>query len=239
MKPEVIIIDEIGTKAEALACGTIAQRGVKLIGTAHGDSLESLMKNPALSDLIGGIQSVVLGDAEARKQGKNKSTQQRRGASPFEALIEMHDRNEWVVHRSVADMVDKLLDRKNPHVEARKMNETGGVTIHSVSYKSVHLEQIEAHKIEEDPDPRIIQMEQELASLLSTHSRRKYILSGQFPDAVTHMMQRYAMRMVQTHPQMWDRVDILIEGRKASPNKRKIAQRRGIPILDLERFALW
>ena len=70
--PEVIVIDEIGRELEAQAARTIAERGVQLIGTAHGNTLENLLINPTLSDLIGGIESVTLSDEEARRRGTRK-----------------------------------------------------------------------------------------------------------------------------------------------------------------------
>lgn len=90
--PEVVIVDEIGTEAEAHACRTIAERGVTLIGTAHGQVLENLMKNPTLTDLVGGITSVTLGDEEARSRGTQKSVLERKGPPTFSIVIEMRER---------------------------------------------------------------------------------------------------------------------------------------------------
>src|SRR5947208_14119004 len=88
--PEVIVIDEIGTELEALAARTIAERGVQLIATAHGNTLENLMLNPTLSDLIGGIQTVTLGDEEARRRGTQKSVLERKAPPTFDVLVEIH-----------------------------------------------------------------------------------------------------------------------------------------------------
>ncbi|HZS90104.1 MAG TPA: AAA family ATPase, partial [Chloroflexota bacterium] len=87
--PEVIVIDEIGTELEALAARTIAERGVQLIGTAHGNTLDNLMQNPTLSDLIGGIQTVTLGDEEARRRGTQKSVLERKAPPTFEVIVEI------------------------------------------------------------------------------------------------------------------------------------------------------
>ena len=89
--PEIIIVDEIGTEEEAAACRTIAERGVTLIGTAHGQLLENLIKNPTLSDLVGGVQSVTLGDDEARARGCQKTIMERQAPPTFAILIEMHE----------------------------------------------------------------------------------------------------------------------------------------------------
>lgn len=107
--PEVIIIDEIGTELEAQAARTIAERGVQLVGTAHGTSLENLMLNPTLSDLVGGIQSVTLSDEEARRRGTQKSVLERKAPPTFDIIVELLDRERVAVHRDVAETVDSLL----------------------------------------------------------------------------------------------------------------------------------
>jgi stage III sporulation protein SpoIIIAA len=107
--PEVIVIDEIGTELEAGAARTIAERGVQLVGTAHGVSLENLMLNPTLSDLIGGIQSVTLSDEEARRRGTQKSILERKAPPTFDVVIEIQSWERVAVHLDVAETVDKLL----------------------------------------------------------------------------------------------------------------------------------
>jgi len=116
--PEIVIVDEIGTEAEALACRTIAERGVQLIGTAHGQILENLIKNPTLSDLVGGVHTVTLGDEEARLRGTSKSVMERKAPPTFPLLLEMRDRDHWVTHR-VEESVDAVLQGKRPHVQVR------------------------------------------------------------------------------------------------------------------------
>jgi stage III sporulation protein SpoIIIAA len=127
--PEVIIIDEIGTELEAQAARTIAERGVQLVGTAHGNRLENLIKNPTLSDLIGGIQTVTLGDDEARRRGTQKSVLERKAPPTFEIAIEMQERYRWTVHKDVAETVDYLLRDRKPLPETRAINGQGKVTI--------------------------------------------------------------------------------------------------------------
>lgn len=127
--PEVIVIDEIGTELEAMAARTIAERGVQLIGTAHGNQIENLVKNPTLSDLVGGIQSVTLGDDEARRRGSQKSVLERKAPPTFEIAVEMLERQRWVVHEQVADTVDLLLRSRQPIPQVRTVSETGKVTI--------------------------------------------------------------------------------------------------------------
>ena len=104
--PEVIVIDEIGTELEAQAARTIAERGVQLVGTAHGNTLENLMLNPTLSDLVGGIQSVTLGDEEARRRGTQKSILERKAPPTFDVVVEIQNWDRVAVHRDVAETVD-------------------------------------------------------------------------------------------------------------------------------------
>ena len=127
--PEVIVIDEIGTELEALAARTIAERGVQLVGTAHGNQIENLLKNPTLCDLIGGIQAVTLGDDEARRRGSQKTVLERKAPPTFEIAVEMLERRCWVVHEQVADTVDALLRGKKPNLEVRTMDDNGEVKI--------------------------------------------------------------------------------------------------------------
>ncbi|KAL5068437.1 hypothetical protein RYX36_019324 [Vicia faba] len=126
--PEVIIVDEIGTEAEAHACRSIAERGIMLIGTAHGRQIENVMKNPTLCDLIGGIERVTLGDAEARARKCQKTILERKGPPTFDFLIEMRDRHYWLTHQTDKS-VDMLLRGKSPQVEVRKRDEKCKVVI--------------------------------------------------------------------------------------------------------------
>jgi stage III sporulation protein SpoIIIAA len=127
--PEVIVIDEIGTELEAVAARTIAERGVQLVGTAHGNEIENLIKNPTLSDLVGGIQAVTLGDDEARRRGSQKTVLERKALPTFDIAVEMHERQRWVVHESVADTVDTLLRGRQPSPQTRTVDENGKLSI--------------------------------------------------------------------------------------------------------------
>ena len=127
--PEVIVIDEIGTELEALAARTIAERGVQLVGTAHGNRIENLIKNPTLSDLVGGIQAVTLGDEEARRRGSQKTVLERKAPPTFAIAVEMLERQRWVIHADVAQTVDILLRGKEPGFQTRSVDEQGEVQI--------------------------------------------------------------------------------------------------------------
>lgn len=126
--PQVVVIDEIGTELEAMAARTIAERGVQLIGTAHGNTLENLMLNPTLTDLIGGIQSVTLSDEEARRRGTQKSILERKAPPTFGVMVEIVERDEVIVHKDVASTVDAVLRGSPPRSERRKRNDDGSVT---------------------------------------------------------------------------------------------------------------
>ncbi len=125
--PEVIIIDEIGTELEALAARTIAERGVQLVGTAHGNTLDNLIMNPTLADLIGGIQSVTLGDEEAKRRGTQKSILERMSPPTFDIIVEIQDRVRVAIHPDVGQAVDSLLRGQPPDTEIRWLDEKGEV----------------------------------------------------------------------------------------------------------------
>jgi len=142
--PEVIVVDEIGTEAEAQAARTIAERGVMLIATAHGNALESLIKNPTLSDLVGGIQSVTLGDDEAKRRASQKTVLEREKQPTFDIVIEILDRNTLAVYKNASEAVDYILRGWPIRPEIRKVD------------KEYHLE---PEKIEpkEMPKPTLVQ----------------------------------------------------------------------------------
>ncbi|MFN8596772.1 MAG: R3H domain-containing nucleic acid-binding protein [Anaerolineae bacterium] len=125
--PEVIVIDEIGRELEAEAARTIAERGVQLIGTAHGNTLDNLLLNPTLSDLVGGIESVTLSDEEARRRGTQKTVLERRAPPTFDVLIEIQERQRLIVHHDVAISVDNLLRGRAVETELRERDEHGQI----------------------------------------------------------------------------------------------------------------
>lgn len=166
--PEVIVVDEIGTEEEAQAARTIAERGVMLIATAHGNSLESLIKNPTLSDLVGGIQSVTLGDDEARRRSSQKTVLEREKQPTFDIVIEILDRNTLAVYKDTAEAVDYILRGWPIRPEIRKVDKT--------------YEPEETPKETPKPQPTITEQIQALEqkinpldSLKFTFSRQKYV----------------------------------------------------------------
>ena len=127
--PEVIVIDEIGTELETHAARTIAERGVQLIATAHGNSIANLIKNPTLSDLVGGIQSVTLGDEEARRRRTQKTVLERAAEPTFPVAVEINSRNSWSIHKDVAKTVDLLLRGQPTHPQERGLGNDGEVKL--------------------------------------------------------------------------------------------------------------
>ncbi len=127
--PEVIVIDEIGTEAEALAARTIAERGVQLIATAHGNTLDNLLRNPTLADLTGGIQAVTLSDEEARRRGTQKTVLERKAPPTFDVLIEIQERDQLAVYHNVAEVVDDFLRGRPLDPQLRMRTADGGVEI--------------------------------------------------------------------------------------------------------------
>jgi len=127
--PEVIVIDEIGTEAEAAAARTIAERGVQLIGTAHGNSLDNLMANPTLCDLIGGIHAVTLSDEEAKRRGTQKTVLERKAPPTFDIVVEIMEINKLAIHHDVAEVVDRSLRGLATAPEIRFLKADGEVEI--------------------------------------------------------------------------------------------------------------
>jgi len=134
--PEVIVVDEIGTEQDTQAARTIAERGVQLIATAHGNALANLIKNPTLSDLIGGIQSVTLGDEEARRRRTQKTVLERAAEPTFGIAVEINSRSCWSIHKDVANTVDLLLRGEPPRLQERALGSNGEVRVLNASEMS-------------------------------------------------------------------------------------------------------
>ncbi|MBI4493895.1 MAG: AAA family ATPase, partial [Chloroflexi bacterium] len=151
--PEVIVIDEIGTELEAQAARTIAERGVQLIATAHGNTLENLMLNPTLTDLIGGIQTVTLGDEEARRRGTQKSVLERKAPPTFDVVVEIQSWNRVAVHESVAEVVDNILRGQSTPPAIRYRDEQGEVKMEGPSLRAVATPAAPAPSFPLEPRP--------------------------------------------------------------------------------------
>ena len=167
--PEVIVVDEIGTEAEAQAARTIAERGVMLIATAHGNSLENLIKNPTLSDLVGGVQSVTLGDDEAKRRASQKTVLEREKQPTFDIVIEILDRNTLAVYKDTAEAVDYILRGWPIRPEIRKVDK---------AYEEKPVEQAKIETKQPTIAEEINRLEQKINpddSLKFSFSRQKYV----------------------------------------------------------------
>lgn len=138
--PEVIIVDEIGTDLEVLAVRTIAERGVQVIGTVHGNNLENLIKNPILMDIVGGVQNVILGDEEAKKRGTQKNVLERKAPPSFQIAIEINQKMNWFVHENITQSVDRLLQKQFPYLQSRKITKNSKISIYQNKNSRYSLE---------------------------------------------------------------------------------------------------
>jgi len=210
--PEVIVIDEIGTQAEALAARTIAERGVQLIATAHGNSLENLLQNPTLSDLVGGIHAVTLSDDEARRRSTQKTVLDRKAPPTFDVLIEIQEKEKLAIHRDVAQVVDWMLRGGTRRPEIRSRTEEGEV-------------RIEEPEIEEKP---VIQALPK--PLLEKKPKRLRIL----PFAVSRGKLQRAIRQLRVPARMVDllrEADLILTVKaqeRRQPRRLLEAQARGV-----------
>jgi stage III sporulation protein SpoIIIAA len=168
--PEVIIIDEIGTAADTFASRTIAERGVQLIGTAHGNDLGNVMSNPTLSDLIGGIQAVTLGDEEAKRRGTQKTVLERKAPPTFDTIIELRDLHTLAIHHDVADTVDALLQSRTVRSEVRQRQSEGG-------YAVVQNEEVEGLEEEGEGDD-LERLQQEITRRRPTRTATRVYIKG-------------------------------------------------------------
>jgi stage III sporulation protein SpoIIIAA len=178
--PEVIVIDEIGREAEAAAARTIAERGVQLIGTAHGRTLDNLLLNPTLSDLVGGIEAVTLSDEEARRRGTQKTVLERRSPPTFDVLIEIQTRDRFAVHQDIMASVDALLRGFPLPPQIRTRDEAGQIQIEKAAPAPTRLDAKEPKTSRvrrqtimpaEEPLPMSTRLEQSAATTIEQPSR--------------------------------------------------------------------
>lgn len=181
--PEVIIIDEIGTELESLAARTIAERGVQLVGTAHGNYLNSLIKNPILSDLVGGIQYVILGDDEAKRRGTQKSILERKAAPAFDVAIEIHSQHYWIVHEKVSETIDHILQGSQIYVQKRVVDFKGIINIES---EKIRLE-FNNNFVISEIDNKFSSKRYSMINLSSLHEN--FIMSGNDTSGISNAIQ--------------------------------------------------
>jgi stage III sporulation protein SpoIIIAA len=217
--PEVIVIDEIGTQAEALASRTIAERGVQLIATAHGNTLENLLLNPTLSDLVGGIHAVTLSDEEARRRGSQKTVLERKAPPTFEVVVEIQDKDRLAVHHRVDEVVDRFLRGVAMRPEQRVRTDGGEVQIRELPS--------EARDGERSPG------EAPAGSTVDTLGPLRRTLRV-FPFAVSHSKLERAIRDLRVPARMVSHLseaDVVVTVKsqeRRQPKRLRDAQMRGV-----------
>ena len=218
--PEVIVIDEIGTEAEALAARTIAERGVQLIATAHGNTLDNLLRNPTLSDLVGGIQAVTLSDEEARRRHTQKTVLERKAPPTFDVLIEIQDRDRLAVHHDVATVVDGFLRGRALQPELRLRTAEGG---------------FEVRQPERLVEPVRLQAEANQQHDMSGRRSRRHMVRI-FPYAVNRNRLEQAIQRCRAPASLVEDLDtadliVTLKSQEKHQSRRlRDAQARGVPL---------
>ncbi len=195
--PEVIVIDEIGRELEALAARTIAERGVQLIGTAHGNALENLLQNPTLSDLVGGIEAVTLSDEEARRRGTQKTVLERRAPPTFDVLIEIQSRDQFAVHMDVTAAVDSFLRGYPLPAELRTRDAEGKIRVEKATKVDSRNSILENRKSKDAP--RLSNNEYRMPNTESRISNLEHLTSNnELP--VTNYPSRAPLQPIKIYP---------------------------------------
>lgn len=230
--PEVIVIDEIGTEAEALAARTIAERGVQLIATAHGNTLENLLRNPTLSDLVGGIQAVTLSDEEARRRGTQKTVLERKAPPTFGVLIEIQSKDKVAVHHDVAEVVDDFFRGIEFEPELRVRTESGAFEIKKAEERVAE----EIEKAAERRLPSRKQLPGMAGAQITAAKRLKKKTVRIFPYGVSRARLEQAIqkfRVPAVIVEDVERADIVLalkSQEKRQPRRLREAEARGVPL---------
>jgi stage III sporulation protein SpoIIIAA len=235
--PEAIIVDEIGTSAEASAARTIAERGVQLVATAHGNTLENLVLNPTLSDLVGGVHTVTLSDEEARRRRTQKTISERRAPPTFDVVVEMVDREEVVVHRDTAQAVDRLLAGELVGGERRTLRE-GKMEVAEVP-------QAQASQLPQPSAPRESAARgRELAREPSRTARSEFPVRRGPPRLYAHAASRdlleRVLRDLDVEARVTSRLEnaemvITLRSRSDDPKLRRATEKTGARVLVIKR----
>nr|QXV92852.1 hypothetical chloroplast RF45 [Nitzschia anatoliensis] len=244
--PQVIIIDEIGTEFEVLAARTIAEKGVKLIGTTHGNCLENLIKNPSLADLIGGIQYVTLSDEEAKRRGTQKSILERKSYPTFEHVIEINALKSWTIHENVSSSIDLLLRNLYDNEQQRQMSFSDKVTI---KYYSTDAYSTPFRKGLRNYNKNLFTLEpcwserNELKKQKSLHFTSKVLII--YPYSLSNNFIKEAMKKVNIHFTLTNDIKkaSLIIGLKKHLKQnlklKQLAKQKQIPIYSLNQVSIY
>ncbi len=239
--PEVIVIDEIGTELEAQAARTIAERGVMLVATAHGNALANLIKNPTLADLVGGIQSVTLGDEEARRRRTQKTVLERAAEPTFPLAVEMHSRQRWLVHADVAATVDALLRGQPARPQVRELADDGRLEVQEAPPPPPLLRALRrpaAPSLVAVPLPPVLDAPLEPAPAATSAPLRVY--GAGIGRGLLEQVVRARQLPVEVMGSV-DRADVVLSVRQQlgrDPQVRRQAQELGLPILVIKSDAL-
>ncbi|MEB3286393.1 MAG: R3H domain-containing nucleic acid-binding protein [Vampirovibrionales bacterium] len=213
--PEVIVVDEIGSEEEAMASRTIAERGVLLVATAHGSTLESLIKNPVLSDLIGGIETVTLGDDEAKRRASQKTVLERAKKPTFDICVELRDRNTLAIYPDVAEAVDHTLRGWTIFPEIRKVDLASGTTKVLKSDVSV----LQTNLLETSPDTATPHTRDELALHPEQHEFRVYLFSIS-KSYVDRILERLNLNHIRVSKSIYDANAVIALKGSARPGSK-------------------
>lgn len=248
--PEVIVIDEIGTEREAQAARTIAERGVMLVATAHGNELSNLIKNPTLSDLVGGIQSVTLGDEEARRRRTQKTVLERAAEPTFPLAVEMHSRHRWLIHSEVASTVDLLLRGQVARPQVRELGPDGRLRLQDppqatrgpIPPAAPRLSQRPLPPLDPDPQPSTVGPEpQPLQAEMGPAGRAPLRVYGAgVSRSLLEQVVRARLLPVEVVGSV-ELADVVLSARQQlgrDPHVRRQAQDLGLPILVIKSAAL-
>lgn len=233
--PEVIVIDEIGTESEAQAARTIAERGVQLIGTAHGNTLSNLVMNPTLSDLVGGIQAVTLGDEEARKRGTQKTVLERKAPPTFNVVVEIQDKDTVAIHPDVAFTVDMWLRGILPEPEIRQRTQSGHyVVLQRAEHPADSEQSVDWQKGDREGAMADGIIHPHLAESMAFSAREDAVKV--FPYAVSRNHLRRALEGTDGRIRIVNTIEdadlvLTLKGQyRKMPKKLKEVERRGLPV---------
>jgi len=244
--PEVIIIDEIGTELEALAARTIAEKGVQLVGTTHGNCLENLIKNPSLSDLIGGIQYVTLSDDEAKRRGTQKSILERKAYPAFQIVIEINVQNSWTIHENIKNSIDLLLHNNYSIAQIRQLSQTKKTKI---KYKKFQTNSLLSSKTSKNRKTSIIldnnnwTILNQHIQLSSTHLKNKKLLIYTYSlstNLIKEAVEKLGLKLILT--KKIKKANIIIglkKHLKQNLKLKKLAKQKNIPIYIVNRSSVY
>jgi hypothetical protein len=230
--PEVIIVDEMGTEEEALAARTIAERGVILIATAHGHTLENLIKNPMLSDLVGGIQTVTLGDEEAKRRASQKTILERAKKPTFDICIEIRDRYTLAVYTDVAEAVDHLLRGWTLFPEIRKVDvETGATKVLKTDFEVMPGHLMDTEPGEFNPGP-FTEHPRDMAAMPVGQEEYRVFLYGISKSYLDRILERLNLHQIRVTKNVYDANAVIAIKTNARPGSKvlKLAQDYEVPV---------